>query len=313
MNPQTFCKTILAIIFWLSVYGLNAQNPGTLAERLGYPKTAKLLIIHADDLGVSHSENQASITAFEKGLVNSASVMVPCPWFPEVAAYFQKQPNLDWGIHLTLTSEWKYYKWKPVLPINQVPSLVNEQGFLYDNVADVVKKANPREIEAELTAQVLRAMEFGLYPTHLDSHMGTLFQHPEFFAAYLRVGRKFQLPVFIPQIVFSQAPQYKSLLTDKDIVVDYLVGAEPKDFKAGMEQFYTQALKSLSAGVTVLLIHTAYDDAEMQAVTIDHPDWGAAWRQKDFNFFTSAECKKILAEEKIQLITWKQIGQLLKK
>jgi predicted glycoside hydrolase/deacetylase ChbG (UPF0249 family) len=313
MKLRKYHFLVLITLFLSVFFNLKAQTNQTLAERLGYSKNAKLLIIHADDLGLSHSENQASTAAIEKGSVNSASIMVPCPWFPEIAAYFQKNPQLDFGLHLTLTSEWKYYKWKPVLPISQVPTLVNAQGFMYDNVADVVKYANPREVEAEITAQVVRALEFGLYPTHLDSHMGTLFRSPEMFAAYLRVGRKFQLPVFIPQIVFTQAPQYKELITDQDIVVDYLASAEPIDFKEGMEQYYSKTLKSLKPGVTVLLIHTAFDDAEMQAITIDHPEWGASWRQKDYNFFTSAECKKILADEKIQLITWKQIRQLLRK
>ena len=305
--------TLIFLSFMMTGQKALSQNEKTLVEKLGYPKNTKLLIIHADDIGVSHSENMASITALEKGIVNSGSVMVPCPWFPEIAAYSQKHPSLDLGIHLTLTAEWKYYKWKPVLPVNEVPSLVNEHGFFYDNAAEAAQKANIREAEAEVTAQIVRSMAFGLYPTHLDSHMGTLFRSKELFEVYLKAGRKFRLPVFVPKIVFAQAPQYKELITEQDIVVDETLQASPADYKEGMEQYYIKSLKSLQPGVCVLLIHLAYDEAEMQAVTIDHPDYGATWRQKDVDFFTSDKCKKILQEENIQLITWKKIGELLRK
>src|SRR5258705_865814 len=109
----------------------------TIQERLGYPKDEKLVIIHADDLGVSHSENAASTAALEKGSVSSASIMVPCPWFPEIAAYAESHPAADLGLHITLTSEWKYYKWGPVTAKEKVPGLINKNGFLYSSVDSV--------------------------------------------------------------------------------------------------------------------------------------------------------------------------------
>jgi len=99
------------------------QTPRTLAERLGYPRVAKLLIVHADDLGMAHSINAATIKAFETGLVNSGSIMIPCPWLPEIAAYARANPNADLGLHLTLTSEWKLFRWGSVLPKDSVRSL----------------------------------------------------------------------------------------------------------------------------------------------------------------------------------------------
>ncbi|HXL79412.1 MAG TPA: polysaccharide deacetylase family protein [Pyrinomonadaceae bacterium] len=140
---------------------------------MGYPRSAKLLIIHADDLGLSHSENQASIACFEKGVVNSGSVMVPCPWFPEIAAYSVAHPQLDLGLHLTLTSEWKPYRWGPVLPRTDVPSLIDSGGFLSNN-CQVVAEAKLEEVEKELRAQVDRAKQFGIDPTHFDIHMNSL-------------------------------------------------------------------------------------------------------------------------------------------
>ncbi|MGI9553007.1 MAG: polysaccharide deacetylase family protein, partial [Aurantibacter sp.] len=161
---------------------VSAQQK-TVAERLGYPADAKLLIIHADDLGVAHSENMASIKALEEGTVNSASIMVPCPWFPEIAAYARGHSTADLGLHLTLTSEWKYYKWGPVTSKDSVTSLVNNEGYFYDLVPKVAEHADPKHVEIELRNQVKKALLTGIDVTHLDTHMGTVFATPEFVEA----------------------------------------------------------------------------------------------------------------------------------
>ena len=280
----------------------------SIQERLGYPNNAKLVIIHADDLGVSHSENAASIAAMEKGSVSSASIMVPCPWFPEIAAYAQTHPGACFGLHITLTSEWKYYKWGPVTAREKVPGLVNKNGFLYSSVDSVYQHASASEVETEIRNQVLRAKHFGMEPTHLDAHMGTALQRLDYLRAYLKVGHEFKIPVFIPRVLeIPLKVKFDTIVSDKDVLVDHILSASPQDFKSGFANFYTNGLKNLKPGLTYLIIHTAYDDAEMRAVTIDHPDWGAAWRQEDFNFFSSAECKKLLKDNNIYVITWKEI------
>ena len=306
-------KNHLYLLFFFP-YFLNAciaQKP-VLAERLGHPKVAKLLIIHADDLGVAHSVNSATIAAFDKGMVNSGSIMVPCPWFPEIAAYSKANPTVDLGLHLTLTAEWKMYKWEPVMPVAAVPNLVNEQGFLYDNCADVVRKVSAETIEKELKAQIERALAFGVNVSHLDSHMGCLF-NPKYFETYLKVSREYGLPVLIPASGLQQFPAMAEKILPTDIVIDNIFMLNPPDAAKGAANFYENMLRSLPEGVSEMIIHVAYDDAEMQAVTIDHPDFGAAWRQKDFDFFTSEACRKILKEEGIQLVTWRELGGLIKK
>jgi len=280
----------------------------TIQERLGYPKDAKLVIIHADDLGVSHSENAASIAAMEKGSVSSASIMVPCPWFPEIAAYAQSHPAADLGLHITLTSEWKYYRWGPVTAKEKVPGLVNKNGFLYSSVDSVYQSASAAEVEEEIRNQVIRSKQFGVDPTHLDAHMGTALQKLDYLKAYLKIGHEFRIPVFIPRILETPLKvKFDSIVSDRDVLVDYILSASPEDMKTGFANFYTNGLKNLKPGLTYLIIHTAYDNDEMRAVTIDHPDWGAAWRQQDFNFFSSPECKKVLKDKNIYVITWKEI------
>ena len=167
---------------------ISAQNTISLAERLGYSPETKLLIIHADDIALSHSENQASFEAMDKGSINSGSIMVPCPWFLEVADHVKTNPDLDLGVHLTFTAEWKHYKWGPVLGKEKVPSLVNEAGYFYDNVSDMAKNAKAEEVEQEIKAQIEQVIAVGIKPTHLDSHMGALFRTPELFSLYLKAG-----------------------------------------------------------------------------------------------------------------------------
>jgi chitin disaccharide deacetylase len=279
---------------------LSAQQ--TVQEKLGYPKDTKLLIIHADDIGVSHSENAATIAAMEKGSVSSGSIMVPCPWMPEIATYAKAHPNADLGLHLTLTAEWKEYKWGPVLPRTDVPSLVDDRGFLPDNSAAVGKNAKPAEVEKELRGQVERAKQFGIDPTHFDTHMGSVFGTPELANIYVKLAQEYKVPILFPAMATPLLKDAGNL-----VITDKIIMAEPADFKGGMKIFYTKALKELPAGLNVLLLHAAHDDSEMKAVTIDHPDYGAAWRQADFEFFTSDDCKKLLKDNNIKVITWKEI------
>jgi predicted glycoside hydrolase/deacetylase ChbG (UPF0249 family) len=305
-------KKLLLILISLPGFGLlNAQL--TTQEKLGYSKDTKLLIIHADDLGVSHSQNEGTISAMEKGVVSSASIMVPTPWFSEIATYAAAHPKADFGLHLTLTSEWKYYKWGPLSGRNEVPGLLNKNGFLYDDVDSVYKMAKLAEIEKELRAQIEKAKHFGIDFTHLDSHMATLFGRADYLKLLIKLGREYKVPVLLnksgPRSAFNV--DLTGFVTDKDVTVDAIYTANPDDFKKGMENFYTPILQSLQPGLSILIIHTAYDNEEMQAITIDHPDWGAAWRQADYNFFTSDNCKKLLEEQKIHVITWREVRDKL--
>ncbi|MDP4262249.1 MAG: polysaccharide deacetylase family protein [Bacteroidota bacterium] len=308
-----YMKNLFFILLSLFVctHLLYAQK--SIQERLGYPKNTKLLIIHGDDLGVSHAENEATTTAMVKGAVSSASIMVPCPWFSEIASYAASHPGADLGLHLTLTSEWKYYKWGSVSGNCEVPGLLNKQGYLYSTVDSVYKQAKLKEIEKELRAQIEKARLAGIDFTHFDSHMGTSFGNTEYLKLYIRLGKEYKVPVLLlrsgPRSAFGV--NLDSLISEKDVMADKIYIADPVDFKNGMENYYTKVLNSIQPGLNVLIIHTAYDDKEMQAITMDHPEYGAAWRQADYNFFTSDHCKKILKDQDIHVITWREIRDKL--
>src|SRR6266498_1949170 len=132
-----------------SSHSIQVANK-TLVERLGYPADAKLLIVHADDLGLAHSVNAAAIKAFESGLVTAGSIMVPCPWLPEIAAYARSHPQADLGLHLTLTSEWTSFRWGPVLPKNRVSSLLDRHDYFHLTEAEAASHADVKEVETEV-------------------------------------------------------------------------------------------------------------------------------------------------------------------
>jgi predicted glycoside hydrolase/deacetylase ChbG (UPF0249 family) len=306
-------KKIFLSLLSLCIFSVIVQAQKTLQEKLGYPKYTKLLILHADDLGMSHSENAATIYAMEKGSVNSASIMVPCPWFSEIAAYARAHAAADLGLHLTLNSEWNFLKWGPITSRSEVPGLVNENGFFFSSTDSVQKSGTPSEVEKELRAQIEKAKRFGVDVTHLDSHMGALFDRPDYLKVLIKLGREYKVPVMLSKRGFLGAfnVNLDSLVTEKDVLLDMIYTASPEDYKKGMENYYTNIFKSLQPGVSIVIFHTAYDNDELKAATINFTNWGAAWRQADFNFFTSDNCKRLLKEQNIQLITWREIRDKL--
>ena len=305
-----FFLTVFVASFFLLGGAVRAQESKTVAERLGYAKDAKLLIVHDDDLGMSHSVNSAAIAALESGAVDSASIMVPCPWFPEIAEYAKTHPNADFGLHLTMTSERVYVRWGPVASRDTVPSLVDTYGYLRQDWPAGLK-INAGDAEREMRAQVERALAMGVRPTHLDSHQYRLFENgKDIFEAALRVAHDYKLPLLIPKEWSDEYPYLKTSVAPGDILVDRVVSMEATVPPAGWEEFYVTALKNLQPGVTEFIVHLAYDNQEMRAMTRERDSWGAAWRQRDFDFFTSAEFRKLLAEQNIKLVTWRELGKL---
>ncbi|HEU0252926.1 MAG TPA: polysaccharide deacetylase family protein [Pyrinomonadaceae bacterium] len=307
-------RLILAVLTCAILpFGVHGQEAAkTVAERLGYPRDAKLLIVHADDLGMSHSVNAATIKAFESGLVNSGSIMVPCPWLSEIAAYARANPQADLGLHLTLTSEWTSFRWGPVTSSDKVKSLLDKDGFFRLTETEAAAHADPKEVELEITSQIERARALGIQPTHLDSHMGTLYQNKALFEVFLRVARANKLPVRIAKSWFVRADFLPSTLNPNDVYIDRVLDINPAVAPGDWGKFYSEEIKKLEPGVTEVIIHLAYDDAEMQGATINHPNWGAAWRQRDFDYFTSADFRKLLQENNIKLITWRDLSKLIK-
>jgi chitin disaccharide deacetylase len=309
MSVSKFLILLLAgATGFVQVYGQK-----TLAEKLGYPKDSKMLIIHADDVGLSHSEDSATIIALEKKGVNSASIMVPCPWFPEIAAYAKQHPELDWGIHLTLTSEWKNYKWGGVSSSNEIASLLDKDGYMYASVEDFSKNAKPADVEKEVKTQIEKAISFGIKLTHIDNHMGSILASAELATIYEKIGKQYGLPVLVPiNYIRLVAPRMVNYLDTSNMAIVNNFGiAYPGIATDKWKGFYNNFIQNLKPGLNELIFHLAFDDDEFKAITIDHPDYGAAWRQRDFDYATSEEFKTLLKKDNIHVITWGDIKKVM--
>lgn len=282
----------------------------TLRQGLGVSEHTKLLIIHADDAGLSHAENRGTIDALEKGSVNSYSMMVPCPWFYEIAAFARLNPHIDHGIHLTLTCEWHTYKFGPVLSKYKVPSLVDKDGYFYKTRQEVLAHADLDELKSELCAQIDRALSFGLQPTHLDSHMYTLGASSEFLQVYRDLGQRYKLPVMLNSGLIHEMSHLKTIASkaSNELWIDHLYLGDFQNFENGtLADYYANVIQSLKPNLNMIIIHPAYDDPEMRSITKNHPNFGAAWRQIDLDFFTSSHCRELLENAGVQMISWKEI------
>ena len=290
----------------------GARGQETLAERLGYDADAKLLIIHADDIGLARSVNVATVRAFENGGITSGSVMVPCPWFPDFAAYYREHQPLDVGIHITLTAEWDHYKWGGVSPAGEIPSLLDEYGHFYPTVEDVAQHAVPAEVEREVRAQIERAMALGVRPTHLDTHMGSIVATPALAEVYLKVAREYGLPLLIPrEWVEENAPELLDAIAADHVLLDGLFMMVANDSTRSWSDAYAEMLASMGPGLNELIVHLGVDDTELQGITVDHPDFGSAWRQRDLDFVTSRTFRELLKANDIELVTWDRIRDLM--
>ncbi len=306
------CHFVLEIILLSALCAHTAASAASrsLAERLGYKATDKLLIVNGDDAGMSHSANLATIQCLERGLMRSATVMVPCPWFPEIAAYAREHPDKAFGVHLCHTSEWTKYRWGPVASRDQVPGLIDPQGYLWRGIEDVYAHADPKEALIEGRAQIQRARAAGLDITHLDSHMGTLQLHPRFVEVYLQLAVEFDLPVRMASqetLTRFGFPQLRDQFAAKGIVFpDHFIYEELQNEKQDVKGFWLNVVKNLKPGVTELYIHAALPTDEMKAIT---GSWST--RAQEFEAFTNdPDIKQAVTDQGIILISYRPLREL---
>lgn len=190
-------KIIFLLIISFAMQKIVAQGK-TFAEKLGFPKGAKVLILHVDDVGMSYDSNLGAIKAMNEGVATSLSMMMPCSWIPGFFHYLKDHPDTDAGLHLTLTSEWDDYRWGPLSGKAGTPGLVDKEGAMWHSVEETVKHATADEVEKEMKAQLDRSITMGWKPTHIDTHMGTVFGSPQFLEKYLQLGIDNNIPVMFP-------------------------------------------------------------------------------------------------------------------
>ena len=303
----------VAIPLFLLASDVLGAEKHSLAERLGYKPTDKLLIVNGDDVGMCHAANLGTIECLEKGLMRCATIMVPCPWFAEIASYAKEHPEKDFGIHLCHTSEWRKYRWGPVADRVKVPGLVAPDGYLWHEVPDVYAHATAEEALIEGRAQIQRALAAGVDVTHLDSHMGTLQLNPEYVKSYLQLAIEFDLPVRMASaetLARFGHPELRAQFAAKGILFpDHFVYDNLKDEGKGVKNFWLNEVKNLKPGVTELYIHAALAGDELKAIT-------GSWqtRFQEYEVFThDEEMKQLVADQKIILIGYRPLRELQRR
>ena len=311
---RAVCVSALACVFvaLLLAQQTPPKPPKTVAERLGYTADSRLLIIHADDFGMMHSVNTAIEEAFENHWITSASILVPCPWFPEVAQWAKTHPEADLGIHLALNADWTSYRWPSVSPQPKVSSLLDADGYLPLTTEYVVAHAKMPDVEVETHAQVDKAKAAGIHITHVDTHMGTIVSTDDLLKVYLGTARAYKVPAMLMHSPPNRPPDLSRLNLDPNtIFLDSLVEIMPGVPKSEWLAAYKKMLQPLRPGTYQLVVHLAHNDAEMQGATADHPDWGAEWRQNDLDLVRSPEFQQFLKEQGFILISWKDLSRAL--
>ena len=274
----------------------------------------KLLIVHADDAGMSHSVNRGTIDALEEGIVTSASIMVPCAWFSEFAEYAKEHPEYDYGIHLTLTSEWEHYRWGPVVDRGKVPSLVDPDGYLWDNVRLVAANVRAEEVDLELRAQIDRAKQFGVPLSHLDTHMGALLSRPDLVEVYARLALDYDLPILFVRDREGRIAKEYPAVAERAAAITKELDAKGLPILDAVLQFYggnsheqrlntyNEALSNLQPGVTEMIIHCGYADEELRGITSS-----AERRDGDRVIFSSNDMRKLLKDQGVEITSWKKL------
>ncbi|MBS1948171.1 MAG: polysaccharide deacetylase family protein [Bacteroidetes bacterium] len=329
-------KFSVLILFFLSTSVLFAQNDtGTYAEKLGYSKGSRVLILHVDDMGMSFDSNNGGEEALTKGASTSCSVMMPCPWVPGFIHWLKEHPQVDAGLHLTLTSEWKDYRWGPLAGKQNVPGLVDSEGAMWHTVEEVAAHASPDEIEKEIRAQLARAEAMGFVPTHLDTHMGTVYATPAFIERYIKVGMEKHIPIMLPaghDMLISQqmhlpdamVQQLRDLgkkVWDAGLPVlddlhntsyDWEIPDEIKNDEKKLQQYKTQkyieALKTLKPGLTMMIMHCTAPTEVFQYISGSGPT-----RKGDMLAMIDPQFKKALQAEGIILTTWREVKERREK
>jgi len=282
----------------------------SLVERLGFAPDARVVILNADDFGMNHATNVGTKKTLRAGGMTSATVMVPCPWFPEVAEWAREHPQANIGLHLTLTSEWRRYKWGPVIGRTAVPGLVDSQGYFHPNVPSVYLLATIEEAEKEIRAQIDKALDAGIDVTHIDSHMGTLQYAPAYHEMYIKVAKDYDLPLRIagPELMARFGGLYLiDMAKDLGLIFpEFLHMGEPDSVEDTERYWKEDCLLKLPKGkVSEVYIHCGMETPEMQATT-------NSWRRRsaDTEFFSLPETVEWLKEEGFELISYRELREL---
>ncbi|MDB4583148.1 polysaccharide deacetylase family protein [Draconibacterium sp.] len=285
------------------------------AEKLGYPAGKKVIILHADDAGMCQEANIAAKKQLQNREIQSAAVMMPCPWAEDMIKWAINNPMQDIGIHLTLTSEWKTYRWGTLTDPKEVPGLLDKEGKMWRSVPEVVMNASAGEVKKEVKAQIDKAIAMGHKPSHIDTHMGTLYAHPGYVKVFFEVAEEYGIPANAidlsdPKVVENfRAQGYP--LTDEVIQlaanyklpkVDNFTSAPKGETYEEKVDNFKKLVKSLNPGITEIIFHPSIETENMKTIT-------GSWQQRKWEaeMFADKDLVQFFEDEDIIFTNWKEM------
>jgi chitin disaccharide deacetylase len=294
------------------------MKPNPVLRKLGFADSDRVAIIHTDDLGMCQATLTALADLVDFGLISSGAVMVPCPWFPQLAEYCRQHPGVDIGVHLTLTSEWDSYRWGPISTRDGASGLLDAEGYFHRR-SEEVQHADPQAVQLEIQAQVDRARAAGIDVTHIDTHMGAV-AHAKFAPAYVQLALQQRVPAMIARLdeagwrevgldaeTAAFARLFVQQLEEQWIPLLDHVLALPLDRPENRVAQAQQAFGSLRPGLTHFIIHPAQDTPELRAIT--PTDWQS--RVADYEAFCSQELMDYVKQSGVQVIGYRALQQLM--
>jgi len=298
---------------------LKSEKPGlkgkNWAEKLGFPVGKKVLLLHIDDAGMCPEANQATQNYIGKGYLHSAAVMMPCPNAKEMIEWAKKHPAEDIGLHLTLTSEWSKYRWGPVSDPSKVPGLIDPEGKLWHEVPDVAMHASAADVETEIRAQIEKSISMGYRPSHIDTHMGTLYGTPGYVKAFFKVAQEYHIPANVIDLTYPEVAEkfkeqgypvndevIKSVTDYKLPRLDNFTSVGPgKTYEEKRENFF-KLVEALREGLTEIIFHPSVPTENLKTIT-------GTWQQRGWegDLFADPLVIKFLKDKGIIITNWKEI------
>ncbi len=311
------CVLITALCAGLAGSMFGAAAEPTFAQRMGWGPEDRVVIFNNDDAGMSHGQNLGSIRSFEGGVLKSWTIMMPCSWVTEIRDYLEENPDVCAGLHITHTSEFGRYRWRPLVGRTVAPGLYDEDGYMWPSVAEVVEHATADEVEAELRAQIQMAEDMGIDITHYDTHMGTMNGSPEFFERYVNVAIEKGIPIRvavnriegdISEERRARMEETAERLWDAGLpVLDYLHVSSYGWEKDEKLERYIDLIRTLPPGVTEVIVHAAYPTEDFNRITASGPT-----RYGDLLAMTDPRLKEAIEEEGVIVISWRELHEARK-
>ncbi len=311
-----------SILLWWSVLAMTlvittcvSDNKITNAEKLGFPAGKKVILLHIDDAGMCDEANIATRHYFENGNLQSAAVMVPCPYADDLIEWAKKQKSPDIGVHLTLTSEWKSYRWGPVSDSTKVAGLIDPEGKMWHDVPDVVMHASAEEVETEVRAQIDKVLAMGYAPTHIDTHMGTLYGSIEYLKVFLKIAEEYNTPanaIDLSDSLIAENFRKEGYPITDDVVEllnqytlpkldNFSSVPDGKSYEDKRTNFFA-LLNSLDPGLTEIIFHPSVETENLKTIT-------NSWQQRvwEAQLFSDPVVQKFFEDNGIIITTWKEV------